>query len=284
VTPRRTAPADEPYTPDDTLIDKALGPCLDGKSLVLFPFERSTFVNAMVSFGPLPKRGQRDLIDCLTKLYLANQPVQIMPIAPSKVRDRVKNIETAARKMLLLLGINKKGAEILRHREEHWPASDRSSAVGFATEDILAGVARLRLSTAGTAGTPITVDRLQAWSRVHPGLPIQLPQNPGLSRLNNFIFDLSWLQRQAETAAGEVGKRTLHGRGGARVRPTPQGKLMREAIAVYVAMRRQYPKSGHKPGYGGPLLRFVYAVADLCRTRVTDQTIRDVWRSIRKSF
>jgi hypothetical protein len=127
--------------------------------------------------------------------------------------------------------------------------------------------------------------------RARPGLPIQLPQNPNFSRLNNFIFDLLWLQRQAESGAGEVSKRTLHGRGGARARPTPEGKLIREAIAVYVTMRRRYPESGPKPGYGGPLCRFIHAVADLCwthavadlwRTKITDAQIRDGWKSIQK--
>jgi hypothetical protein len=274
------------YAPDDELIDKALA-VLDGIP-VRFPFGRSTFVKAMVAFGPLPKRGQGHFIDWLIKLYVSNQPVKIGHIPPSKVRDRIKNIDTTAAKLLLLLlGINKKNAdevlESLRRCEE--PASDRWRAVASATGDMLAGVARLHLPTAGTA---ITDEYLQAWSRAHPG---QLLPIPGFSRLNDCIFDLLWLQRQAETAAGEVSKRISAGRGGARARPTREGKLIRETIGVYVAMRRQYPKSGPMPGYGGPLLRFIHAVADLCwthadadlwRTKITDAQIRDVWESNRK--
>jgi hypothetical protein len=100
-------PDDKPYAPDDELIDEALA-VLDGIP-VRFPFGRSTFVKAMVAFGPLPKRGQRQFIDWLIKLYVLNQPVEIIHIPPSEVRDRLKNIETTAVKLLsLLLGINNK--------------------------------------------------------------------------------------------------------------------------------------------------------------------------------
>jgi hypothetical protein len=55
MTPRRTAPARGVPSPDETLVDEALGlrpgVPLSGK----FPFERSTFVKAMVAFGPLRK-------------------------------------------------------------------------------------------------------------------------------------------------------------------------------------------------------------------------------------
>jgi hypothetical protein len=95
------------YAPDDELIDEALA-VVDGIP-VRFPFERFTFIKAMVAFGPLPKRGHDQFIDWLIKLYVSNQPVIMEHIPPSKVRDRLKNIETTAEKLLsLLLGVNKK--------------------------------------------------------------------------------------------------------------------------------------------------------------------------------
>jgi hypothetical protein len=284
VTPRLTT--DKPYTPD-TLIDDVIGLRIPGISQGRFPFERSAFVGAMVAFGPLPKCGQGKLIDCLIKLYTLNQsfkPIKSVRIIPSRVRDRIKNIETTTGRLLSLLGINKKGADFLRRCELHGPASDRSDNINIAIEDMLAREAWLHLATGGAAGTAIT--HLQAYSRAYPGLPIQLPpQDPGfVPKLPNLIFELLWLQQWAETVAGEVCKRISAGRGGARARPTPEGKLIRETIAVYVIMRREYPKSGHKPGYGGPLCRFVRAVADLCRMKVADPAIREVWRSIQKLF
>jgi hypothetical protein len=92
----------------------------------------------MVAFGPLPKRGQGQFIDWLIKLYVSNQPVKIHHIPPSEVRDRLKNIETTAGRLLsLLLGINKKNAdavlEVLRSCEEQ--GSDPSRAVGSVTNE-----------------------------------------------------------------------------------------------------------------------------------------------------
>jgi hypothetical protein len=238
----------------------------------------------MVAFGPLPTCGQGKLIDCLIKLYTLNQqfkPIKSVRITPSMVCDRIKNIETIALRLLSLLGINKKGADFLRLCELHGPASDRFGNINIAIEDMLAREAWLHLATGAQRAQR---SRICKPIRAYPGLPIQLPpQDPGfVPKLPNLIFELLWLQQLAETVAGEVGKRISDGRGGARARPTPEGKLIRETIAVYVIMRREYPRSGPKPGYGGPLCRFVRAVADLFRMKVADPAIREVWRSIQK--
>ena len=55
--------------------------------------------------------------------------------------------------------------------------------------------------------------------------------------------------------------------------------LIRSAIAIYEKFRSDYPNSGNKPGYGGPMQRFVHAIAELFGAHVTDADIRDQWRA-----
>jgi hypothetical protein len=179
------------------------------------------------------------------------------------------------------LGVDSKGAECLRSSEKSGPASDRSRNVRIATQDDdLAVPARVRLLTAG-------IKFKTTRPAPHPASPIQpLPHVYPVDdrRLTNFIFDLLWLEERAQIAADELGKLMLDGRGGSRARPRRQGRLIRHAIAAYAAIRKNYPRSGPKPGFGGPMVRFIRAVADLCGAKVNDAAIREVWRSKSKKF
>jgi hypothetical protein len=90
------------------------------------------------------------------------------------------------------------------------------------------------------------------------------------------VMSLLWLRSQAQLAQQSV--RLREGRGGTRKRPTPKGALIRDAITIYSHMRKQHLTSGNKPGFGGPMLRFVRAVADLASVVLTDSQIEEVWR------
>jgi hypothetical protein len=263
---RTTQASEKSYTPDETLIDQALGlrPGLPLRGK--FPFKRATFVDVMVAFGPLPKQGQSELIDCLIKLFGANQFVANRPvvrrIAASSLRDRLKNIEVGARKLLSLLGVGTKGAEFLRRWEEYQSGRDRSRDVRIAIKENIAKIAILRLTVAD-------------W-RLNGDL------DAADSRLTNFILELLRFQELAKAAFADSSKHTSPGHGGPRARPRPHGAMIRDAIEVYVYMRKRYPNSGSEPGCGGPMLKFIHAVAALVDATVTDPTIYEVWRS-RKS-
>jgi hypothetical protein len=96
------------------------------------------------------------------------------------------------------------------------------------------------------------------------------------------VFGLLDLHERAKRAVQMATKRTAPVKGGPRHQPAAKGRLIRDAIAIYKHMRMQHPDSGNKPGRGGPMFRFVYAVAALYGTHVCDAAIRDAWRKSRQ--
>jgi hypothetical protein len=101
-------------------------------------------------------------------------------------------------------------------------------------------------------------------------------------RFDATVMVLKDLCECVATAIQEANKRVLPGRGGDRARPTPKGRLISDAIAIYSHIRDQYPQSGSRPGYGGPMVQFIQAVGRLYGVSVRDSAIREVWRT-RKS-
>ena len=101
-------------------------------------------------------------------------------------------------------------------------------------------------------------------------------------RVEDIVRAVIDLHDRANTAAHTVSRRIALGRGGFRHRPGAKGQLIRDAIGIYSHMRMQHPDSGNQPGFGGPMLRFVHAVAALYGARVWDPDIHVVWRT-RKS-
>jgi hypothetical protein len=75
------------------------------------------------------------------------------------------------------------------------------------------------------------------------------------SRVADFVHALTDLRDRAKTGAGEASKRIAFGHGGSRRRPGANSKLIGDAIAVYLKMRIQYPDSGKKPAFGGPMMK-----------------------------
>ena len=110
----------------------------------------------------------------------------------------------------------------------------------------------------------------------------EMAVNAELRKANERIADavraLMDLRERAKTAARAASKRTVPGRGGSRHRPGAKGQLIKNAIAIYSHMRVQHPESGKRPGFGGPMLRFVRAVGKLCGDCMRDTDIREVWR------
>ena len=106
--------------------------------------------------------------------------------------------------------------------------------------------------------------------------------NAELRKANDRVADavraLMDLRERAKTAALATNKWIAPGRGGSRRRPKAKGQLIKDAIAIYSHMRMQHPESGKRPGFGGPILKFVCAVGKLYGSCVRDSDIREVWR------
>jgi hypothetical protein len=97
-------------------------------------------------------------------------------------------------------------------------------------------------------------------------------------RVTNAVCAIKDLRDRATTAAHAASKRITPGRGGSRRRPKAKGQLIKDAILIYSHMRMQHPDSGRRPAFGGPMQRFVHAVAKLFGDCVQDTHIRDMWR------
>jgi len=95
--------------------------------------------------------------------------------------------------------------------------------------------------------------------------------------VSDAIRALEDLHSRARTAIATVSKHIAPGHGGSRHRPTAKGQLIMDAIAVYSHIRGQHPASGARPGFGGPLVRFVSAVGKLFAVSVKETEIREVW-------
>jgi hypothetical protein len=96
------------------------------------------------------------------------------------------------------------------------------------------------------------------------------------NRVRDAAISLFWLHSQAELALQRLSVQM--GRGGSRNRATPKGSLIRETLNIYSHMRKRFPGSGSKPGFGEPMLRFIRAVADLASLTLSNREIEQVWR------
>src|SRR5262249_50442983 len=110
------------------------------------------------------------------------------------------------------------------------------------------------------------------WSEDRVRLQLAAASN----RTAEAIISLMWLRSQADLAQQSV--RLRKGSGGFRRYATPRGALIRNAINIYSHMRGKYPRSGRKPGFGGPMVKFIKEVAQLASVTLTDKKIEDVWR------
>ena len=234
------------------------------------PTEKLTAVLAV--FGPLPEDGQRQL---LHRLYSAFVPYWFgrkteRVITSGATRDRLRTIEASARKLLNYLGVNYKIVAPPWCWENALDRTPWEKLSILGKPDAKGSAILMRLASADNDYRNVDVDRVNAELAV------------ASKRTAEVVTSLLWLRSQAQLAAQRV--QPQKGRGGVRNRPTPQGALLRDCIFIYAHMRDQYPQSGRKPGYGGPMLRFVRAVAALADESVTDNAIKEVWNSIRKKI
>jgi hypothetical protein len=237
-----------------------------------YSWDPAKLASVLSEFGRLPDSGQEQLIRCLV---LAMGRYQVLAkrvgrTTPSQLRSRLARIEATAKKLLHQIGIKPNDMAI--------PGLWETMADRTRSE-------RLRSLAKQNADWPIVNMQL-----VIAGIDTKdkdfVVVNAALAAANDpvagAVIGVLDLYRRAKTARQAATKRIAPGYGGHRHRPNPKGQLIRDAIAVYEHLRNQYPNSGNKPGYGGPLLRFIHAVADLYGTGVRDAHVRDALRT-RKS-
>jgi hypothetical protein len=97
-------------------------------------------------------------------------------------------------------------------------------------------------------------------------------------RVSDAIRALEDPHSRARIAIATISEHIAPGHGGSRHHPTAKSQLIMDAIAIYSRIRGQHPASGARPGFGGPLVRFVSAVGKLFGVSVRETEIREVWR------
>jgi hypothetical protein len=108
--------------------------------------------------------------------------------------------------------------------------------------------------------------------------------NADLHRAHAFLSEtikgVLWLHDQANLAMAVIKSSVLPRGVGARKPIKQKGRVAIDAAWIYHDLRQKYPKSGRKPGYGGPLCRFVRGVATLFGSQMDDQAIKEAWRKL----
>jgi hypothetical protein len=249
----------QPYVPNARLVERYASQ---------FSWKAENLRTALFEFGPLSEAGQEQLIRCL---YLAFSPYQLAAkttkrVTPSEQRKRLSAIETTAQKLLRQLGINTEAAatRFMSERLSDRPPMERLHSLEKQTPEVLMVTAWL--SQAGIDTSNRDVDSVNSELR------------KASDEVANSIIALLSLHGRAKTAAQGVMTRVAPGLGGPRRRPNETGQLIRDLIGVYAYMRTQHPNSGNKPGLGGPMRKFVQAVAALFDAPIFDGQIDEAWR------
>jgi len=237
-----------------------------------FDYPPENLVTVLTKFGPLPKKGQRELL--LYLLHALNkyrfQTLAQKISTPAKERDQLVTVQTSARRLLTHLGLN---AKRIAPRFRSDIASDRSSWE------------RLRTLGRPNGEGMAALMRLVGAGIDHKGKS-ENEVNAELAAVRDQVADavisVLWLYERATTAADKI--EVAAGHGGTRNVPTAVGQLQRDAMTVYDHFRRQFPESGPAPAQGGPLYRFVCMVVTLAGApRLSDEAIRNVFREWRGS-
>jgi hypothetical protein len=229
-----------------------------------FNLPTENLVAVLAAFGSLPASGQCELLNqvyfALGRYGFRTKTNRV--VTPSEQRNRLKMIEATARKLLKLLGVNCNKVAPPWFWENSPDRSPWERLRIFGTPDAKGIAVLMRLAAAGINHRD--VDSVNAELAV------------ASNRMAEAAISLLCLRSQARLAEHNI--KTREGWGGSRNRPTPKGALMRDAITIYARLRKQYPDSGNKPGYGEPMLKFIRAVAALACASVTDDEIEEVWR------
>ncbi len=283
---RRRAP--EACSPDARLV---------AASALQFRWKPKNLEAVLSQFCNLPVAGQRELIGQLIAAHCQFQlrGKNVQTITDIQTRKQLRAIETSARRLLSLLGVNVNDMpprEYLKLLGDCSPArfvsflqgqaGDAQSLIADKRQPV-ANAARLRLATPEVGRRDRDKESDLAQIRA------ELKEN--VDHCDNAIVSLCWIYERAKTVAnlGEPNASADHEgtfaptkRGGARNPPTQKGQVIRDALAMYSDMRERYPGSGNKLGLGASMRNFVRLVGSLFGAEIADDEIDEVWRARRQ--
>ena len=226
---------------------------------------------ALLHFGELPNAAQEQLIGCLVLSFGHYQRLaRSERVTLSEQRKRLQGVEKSAKKLLLQFGIKPScvAPRQLWENSSHRPSSERLRSLGQQNPDgrgVMMSLVTANISTSGKDTSAVNAELSAAADRVADA-----------------VIALLDLYEHANAAAQQATRRIAPGRGGARHRPHAKGRLISDAIRIYDHMRKRHPVSGNKAALGGPMVKFVQAVAALYGAQVSEVDIGAVWRT-RKS-
>ena len=227
----------------------------------------SSVIEAIAEAGLIPMDEQ----ECIAQraigaahIYKFRSVVEEAELPPARRRKLYKDIGVCSAPLLKLLGV--KDPKLIAYA---WPTAKGRAG---------------RRQRAKPAGSPQTLP----WqiTLMLPDLQRVAVERRGyavtLDALGRGITLMQLLSDSAEAAARTARKlapQAPMGRGGKRREgQSAEGELIHKILDIYAEVRERHPNSGPKPGYGGPLLRFVRAclrVFDLgMEKRMTDTMIR----------
>jgi hypothetical protein len=222
-------------------------------------------------FGPLSDDVQEKVAHRLVGAFASFQSLgrNFQRIPTAAIDRRIEAVETNTRKVLRTLGINvhhidwRMFDEPFANRPASWRLDVLYSCRHGHGTAVEGRQALLRLAFAGVDMTrrddPVQREAINTKAQRND------------ERVAEAVLGLIWFYKQAEAARIALDARPRAGPGGAANRITAKGRLIDEAIRIFVDMT----KSGH----GGPLHRFVHSVASLFGTQVTDTQIDNSWRN-----
>jgi hypothetical protein len=235
-------------------------------SALKYRFNLEKLRNVIAEFGSLPEDGQHALFNHLLIARLSFENQKIIKTSPSKIRTRLEAIERFSEGLLRSLGYNPNDPKAppweprddLSEREQLWIYLNMQLVAREATGCIM----RSSLRTLGRSRDAIGAD-IRAFD----------------DRLADLVLGLWWLTGQVPAAIKYMTPDKPIGHGGSRRTVSLKGQLTRDVIEIYTQLKLRYG-TGKRPGYGGPLRRFVQAVGDLFDATIEDKAIASAWRSL----
>jgi|GEM_PF-4851288 hypothetical protein len=218
-----------------------------------FPeFSDKDITPVLKAFGALSDEGQKDLRARVRSACTLYQAISALPSeeeVPSSERNRLVTIQSTARRLLFLLGIDNNATKAL-------PDWGNASFIEKAAK-VVENKKVLWLLRAGLFSPKET-----AFSEETAAKNIKM--------MAETLFCLQWLAKQAKEAANTIP--VCSGRGGTRRGVSPQGTLLRSAIKTYDILCKKFLDRKRKIADGGPLYRFVQAVEKLAGAKQSPKT------------
>jgi hypothetical protein len=250
------------FEPDAKLIERYA---------IMYRWNEAKLRDVFCRFGSLSEDVQEKVAHHLVGAFASFQSLgsNFQRISTAAIGRRIESLETNSRTVLRTLGINVDQIDwrMLDERFANMPASWRL--------DVLYNC-RYGLGTAvegREALLPLAFARVDMTRRDDPvqreAINTEAQRND--ERVAEAVLGLIWFYRQAKAARVTLDARPRARPGGAANRITAKGRLIDEAIQIFVDITNG--------GHGGPLRRFVHSVASLFETQVTDTQIDDSWRN-----